>query len=60
MTLSFFLPGSAQGYALVEKHVIADFRGFADHDTHPVIDEKPSADGCAGVDFYPRDRAREL
>ncbi len=43
--------GSAQRHALVQHHVVADLGGFADHDTHAVIDDESSPDRGTGVDL---------
>ena len=44
----------AQGDALVEFHVVADDRGFADYDASAVVDEKVGADLRSGVDVDTR------
>ncbi len=43
----------AQGDAVVERDVVADLSGFADHRAHAVIDEKAPADTGTWMDFYP-------
>ena len=60
--MAFFLleAGAAKRHALVDQHVVADFRGLADHDAHAVIDEEAPADVRAGMDFDAGDPAREL
>jgi len=60
MALALLLAGSAERDALVEQHVIADFRGLADHHAHPVIDKAPPADGGAGMDLDSRNSSIEL
>jgi len=55
-----FLAGAAQGDALVEEDVVAEFGGFADDDAHAVVDEEAAADGGAGVDFDASEHAGEL
>jgi hypothetical protein len=49
-----FDPGeraSPKGYAVIDHHVLADFRGLTDDHAHPVVDEKAAADGCTRVDL---------
>ena len=41
---------SAQGYALVDFHMVANHRGFAHHDAGAVVNEKVFSDGGTGVD----------
>jgi hypothetical protein len=36
---------------VVERHVVADLGGLADHDAQPMVDEEPSADLGAGMDL---------
>ena len=45
-------PGSegAQGYALIDLHMVADDGGLTHHDAGAVVDEEVAADGGAGVD----------
>ena len=43
---------AAQRDAVVDQHVVADFRGFADHHAHAVVDEEAPADRRARVDFH--------
>ena len=42
---------------MVERDIVADFGGFADHNASPMVDEKAVADGGAGI---PGDVARQL
>src|SRR5690348_5125335 len=51
MALLLLEAGASQRYALVDKDVVADFRGLADHHAHPMVDEQSSPDGGAGMDF---------
>ena len=60
MALAPLAAGAAQGHALVEQHVVADFGGLADHDAGAVIDEEAAADGGAGVDFDLGEEAADL
>ena len=46
---SFFLAGSAQGHALIQRHVVAHNRRLANHHAHSVIDEQSPSDLCARV-----------
>ena len=43
--------GAAQGNLMINRTVVPDFRGFADHDAHPVVDEQLSADLRAGMNL---------
>jgi len=45
--------GAAQGHPVVERAIVADFGGLADHHAHPVVDEEALADMCAGMDLDP-------
>ena len=58
--LALLLAGAAQGHALVEQNVVADFGGLADHHAHAVVDEEPAADRRAGMDLDARQGAAEL
>ena len=53
MTLAFFLAGTAERHALVERHVLPDDRGLADHDTMAMINEEAFADLSARMDLDP-------
>ena len=48
---------------MIERAIIADLGGFADHDAHAVIDEQAAADARPGVDLdpgqYPPDMRHE-
>src|SRR5882672_10248102 len=37
---------------MVDRAIVTDQRGFADHDTHAVVDEEAPADRGARMDFY--------
>src|SRR5271168_3808787 len=50
MTFAGFLARAAEGHALIERYVISDDSGFADDDTHSVIDEEAAPDLRAGMD----------
>ena len=56
-------PGAAEGHPMIERAIIADLGGFADHDAHAVIDEQAAADARPGVDLdpgqYPPDMRHE-
>lgn len=54
MTLTDIFSGSAEGYALIYGDVVTDFGGFAYDYTRAVVDKKPRAYFCPGVDFYTR------
>ena len=51
MAFSGIFTGTAKRHALVERDIVTDNRGFADHDTAAVVDEKAMPDLGAGVDF---------
>jgi len=38
---------------VVERDVVADLRGLADHDAATVVDEEATPDPCSGVDVDP-------
>ena len=59
MALALVPAGAAQGDTVVERHVIADFRGFADHHAHAVIDKEASTDLGTRVDLDTRHPAGE-
>ena len=54
------LTGAAEGHALIDRAVVADFRGLADHDGGAVVDHHAFADLGGGVDLDPGDEARSL
>ena len=60
MTLADVFSGAAQRDALIQGAVVADLGGFADHDTHSVIDKETFADGGARVDLDPGQPTRPL
>src|ERR1019366_1000822 len=60
MALAVFITRASQRYPLVEKHIVADFGGFADHHAHAVVDEKTAADGRARMYFNARQKSGYL
>ena len=60
MALLFFQAGAAQGYAMVDGHVVAHDGGLANHHSHAVVDEEPSSDGRAGMNLNPGPEAGDL
>ncbi len=52
MPLTLLFAGSSQGHALVQGHIIADYSGLANHDTHTVINKQAAPNFRAGVDLY--------
>ncbi len=46
MALAFLLAGTAECHALIQQSIVADFRRFADHYAHAVIDEASAPNGC--------------
>jgi hypothetical protein len=51
---------AAEGNPLVKRDVVPDFRRFADHDAHRMIDEQAAADAGAGMDLDTGEDTREL
>ncbi len=51
MSLALVPAGSAKGYALVKRNVIADHRGLANHDTHAMINEESAANRCTRMNL---------
>ena len=51
LAFAVFLAGASKGDALIQRDVVADFRGPADDHAHAVIDENAAADDCAGMNF---------
>ena len=60
MTLAVLLARAAESHALIQGHVIADDRGLADDDAHPVIDEQAAANLRAGMNFDAGQKSRDL
>ena len=51
---------SAQGHTLINRAVVAHFRGFPDHDAHRMVKENPAANLGFGMDFNPGEKAAHL
>ncbi len=51
VTLTGLLACSAEGDPLIQRDVVADDGGLADHNAHPMVDEEAQADGGSGVDL---------
>ncbi len=51
MALAVLFAGTAERHALIHGHVIADNRRFPDDNAVSVVDEKPFAELCAGVNL---------
>src|SRR6185503_6996895 len=60
MALAFVPRGATQGDAVIERAVVANRRGFADHDAHAMGDEKTPADSRPRVDFNPGQPAADV
>ena len=45
--------GAAEGHALIQRAVVANLRGLANHHSHPVIDEQAFADTSSGMNLDP-------
>ena len=52
--------GPAQGHAVIQRDIILDLCRFADHDTHPVINEEATTDGRTRVNFDASQHARQM
>src|SRR5664279_3363396 len=55
-----FLAGSTKRHTLVERDVLTDNGGLADHHAHTVIDKEPTADFRAGMDLDGGEKASDL
>ena len=51
---------AAQGHPVIERDVVADLRGLADHHAHAVVDEEAAADAGAGMDLDAGQEAAEM
>src|ERR1043166_852057 len=51
MAFFFSQTGAPQSNALINSDVVADLTGFADDDSHPVVNEESPADLCAGMNL---------
>lgn len=51
---------AAERHALVDRAVVADLGGLADHHTHAVVDEHAPPEGCARMDFDAGHETRQL
>jgi hypothetical protein len=60
VAFAFLLTGTTKRNTLVEKAIIANFGGLADHHTHPVIDEETASDPGSGMDLNSRQPPAEL
>ena len=60
MALAFIPRRTAERHAVIERAVVADFSGLADHDAHAVIDEKTPADLRARVNFDAGEKAANM
>src|SRR5262249_8079790 len=60
VALTSILARTTQSYALIQQHVITDFRGLTNHDAHSVIDEETASDASSGMDLYAGNGSREL
>jgi hypothetical protein len=60
MPLAVLLAGASEGHTLIEGNVVADDSGFADNDSHAVINEQAAADLRPGMDLNSRQPAGDL
>ncbi len=51
MALADFLASSTERHTLVERDIVTDHGGLADHHAQTMIDEQTSADLRPGMDF---------
>ena len=51
VAFALLFAGSAEGHALIQRHIVADDRGLSDDDAAPVVNKKPFSDGRPGVDL---------
>jgi hypothetical protein len=51
MPFTLLLACAAEGDVLINRYVIAHYAGFADHDTHAVVDEQAVTDLRSGMDL---------
>ena len=49
--------GTAESHAMIERAVVTDLGGFADHHAHPVVDEHAASYDCPGMDLDSRQPA---
>lgn len=54
VTFPGFFSRTAQGYAVVNGAIVADFCRFSDNDAHSVVNQKSASNGGCGMDFDPR------
>ena len=52
MALSGCPGDAAQSDAVIKRHIVANYRSFADHDTHAMVNKKPPANAGPGMNFY--------
>ncbi len=60
MAFDLMQTGPAQGYAVVDRHMVTDLRRFTDDHAHAMVNENVSTDPRAGMDFDPCNAAHEL
>ena len=60
VALALFFPGTAEDNAFIQCDIFADLRGFADDDTHAVVDKETVRDPGAGMNFHPGEKAVDM
>jgi hypothetical protein len=50
----------AEGYSLVQGHVVSNLGSLADYDTHAVVNEKATANPGPRMDFNSSDESRKV
>ena len=60
MSLPLFLPGPAQGHALVKCDIVSDHGRLSDDDSAPMVNEQPLPDRCARMYLDPGLSGRSL
>ena len=60
VAFAFFQAGPAQGDAVVQGHIVANFRRLTDHHPHAMIDEEFVTDRCPWVDLDPGQKPDDM
>ena len=60
MPFAAFEGHSSETHSLIDKNAVADFCGFADDDSHAVVDDHAPAQFRAGVYFHSREKSRDV
>ncbi|MNP33964.1 hypothetical protein D3C76_1272280 [compost metagenome] len=60
MALALLFTRSAKSYSLIQYHIVTDFAGFPDDDTHTVVNKQPVADNRSRVNLNAGKKAAHL